>query len=70
MRGKDIPMMAFWTIYCHYDDLVMSFDFNIAPMIFMDLMNWVFRSYIDSFVIVFIDDILVYSKNESDHMGH
>ena len=36
----------------------------------MDLMNWLFKNYLDSFIIMFIDDILVYSKNEDDHMGH
>ena len=48
----------------------MSFSLTNAPVAFMDLMNRVFQSYIDSFVIVFIDDILVYSKNEGEHMGH
>ena len=48
----------------------MSFSLTNAPVAFMDLMNKVFESYIDSFVIVFIDYILVYSKNEGEHMGH
>ena len=48
----------------------MSFGLTNAPVTFMDLMNRVFRSYQDSFVIVFIDDILVYSENEGDHMDH
>ena len=48
----------------------MSFGLNNAPVAFMDLMNMVFQDYLDAFVIVFIDDILVYSKNEDDHMGH
>ena len=48
----------------------MSFDLTNAPVAFMDLMNRVFQNYLNSFVIVFIDDIRVYSKNEEDHMGH
>ena len=70
MREKDISKTAFRTRYGHYDFLVMSFSLTNAPATFMDLINRVFRNYVDSFVIVFIDDILVYSKNESDHMGH
>ena len=60
--------MTFGTRYGNYEFLVMSFSLTNAPVAFMDLMNKVFESYIDSFVIVFIDDILVYSKNEGDHM--
>ena len=48
----------------------MSFGLTNAPTTFMDFMNRVFQNYLDSFVIIFIDDILVYSKNEEDHMGH
>ena len=48
----------------------MSFGITNAPAAFMDLMNRLFQNYLDAFVIVFIDDILVYSKNEGDHMGH
>ena len=70
MRGEDIPKIAFWTRYGHYEFLVTSFGLANAPAAFMDLMNKVFRNYLDSFVILFIDDILVYSKNEKDHMGH
>ena len=49
---------------------MISFGLTNAPAAFMDLMNTVFRSYLDSFVIVFIDDILVYLMNESDHVEH
>ena len=62
--------MAFWTRYDHYEFLVMSFGLTNAPAAFMDLTNKVFQNYLDSLVIVFIDDILVHSKNEGDHMGH
>ena len=62
--------MAFRTIYDHYDFLIVSFGITNAPTTFMDLMNRVFQSYLDSFVIVFIDGILVYSRNKDDHMNH
>ena len=70
VRSEDIPKMAFLTRYGRYEFLVMSFGLTNAPMVFMDLMNRVFLSYLDSFVIVFIDNILVYSKNDGDHMDH
>ena len=70
MRGVDVPKTAFRTRYGHFEFLVMSFGLTNAPTAFMDLMNRVFRNYLDSFVIVFIDDILIYSKSEDDHMNH
>jgi len=70
VRGVDVPKTAFQTSYGLFEFLVMSFGLTNAPAAFMDLMNRVFRNYLDSFVIVFIDDILIYSKSEDDHMNH
>ena len=67
MRGEDISKMAFQTKYGHYEFLVMSFGLTSSLAAFMDLMNRAFRIYLDSIVIVFIDDILVYLKNEGAH---
>ena len=64
VRGEDIPKMTFKTRYGHSEFLVMSFGLSNDPATFIDLMNRVIRNYIDYFVIVFIDDILVYSKIE------
>ena len=70
MRGEDVPKTTFWTRYRHYEFLVMFFGLTNALIAFMDLMNRVSQNYLDSFVIVFIDEILVYSKNKGDHMGY
>ena len=61
VRGEDVPNTAFQTRYGHSELLVMYFDLTNAPVEFMDLMNRVFWNYLELFVIVFIDDILVYS---------
>lgn len=70
MRRKDVLKTVFHTRYGHYEFQVMPFGLTNAPTAFMDLMNRVFRPYLDLFMIVFIDDILVYSKDEEKHAKH
>jgi hypothetical protein len=70
IRPQDIPKTAFSTRYGLYEYLFMSFGLTNAPAYFMYLMNSVFLPELDKFMIVFIDDILVYSKNEEDHAEH
>ena len=70
IRSNDISKTTFKTRYGYYVFLVMPFGLTNAPAAFMDLMNLVFHPYLDRFVIVFIHDILVYSKSEDDHAKH
>lgn len=69
-KTEDVPKTAFRTRCGHYEFLVMSFRLTNAPAAFMDLMNHVFRPVLDKFAIVFINDILVYSRSSKEHAKH
>ncbi|CAA7013913.1 unnamed protein product, partial [Microthlaspi erraticum] len=66
----DVRKTAFRTSYGHFEFVVMPFGLTNAPAAFMRLMNDVFREYLDVFVIIFIDDILVYSRSQEEHATH
>nr|GEV84312.1 putative reverse transcriptase domain-containing protein [Tanacetum cinerariifolium] len=70
VHEDDIPKTAFRMRYGHFEFTVMPFGLTNAPTVFMDLMNWVCKSYLDKFVIVFIDDIMIYSKMKQEHEVH
>jgi hypothetical protein len=70
IRESDIPKTTFRTRYGLYEYIVMSFGLMNAPAYFMYLMNKVFVEYLDKFVVVFIDDILIFLKIEEDHETH
>ena len=70
MREEDVEKTTFRTRYGHYEFVVMPFGLTNAPAVFMDLMNRVCRTMLDRLVIVFIDDILVYSKTRDHHEEH
>ena len=70
ISDENIPKTVFDTRYGHYEFLVMSYRLTNAPAAFIDLMNRIFEGYLDKFFIVFIDDILVYSKIKEEHEDH
>jgi hypothetical protein len=70
IKDEDINNTAFRKRYGHYDFTVVLFGLTNTPVVFMYLMNGVFRDYLDKFVIVFLDEILVYSKLEEEHEQH
>lgn len=67
---EDVPKTAFLSWYGPYEFRVITFVLTNAPTVFMDLINKVFREFLDQFVIMFIDDILVYSRTEEEHVEH
>ena len=70
IKEEDINKTAFRTRYGHYEFTVVPFGLSNAPTVFMCLMNGVFREYLDKFVIVFLDEILIYSKSEEENVKH
>ena len=70
VRGTNIPKTAFRTCYGHFEFTVMPFRLTKAPTAFMDLMHRVFQPYLDQFIMVFMDDILIYFQSEEEHEDH
>jgi hypothetical protein len=70
IKEKDIIKTSFITWYGNYEFTVVTFGLSNAPIVFMCLMNGIFKEYVDKFVIVFLDDIIIYSKSEEEHAQH
>ena len=70
VRDTDIPKTAFRTRYGHFEFTVIPFELKNAPAAFMDLMHRIFQPYLDQFVVVFVDKILIYSRSEWEHEYH
>ena len=70
IREEDVNKIAFWTPYGHYEFVVIPSSLTNAPATLMCLMNNIFNKYLDQFVLIFIDDILIYSRKEEEHQQH
>ena len=70
VKKVDIPKTTFRMRYGHFEFTVMTFGLTNSPAVFMDLMHRVFQPYLDQFVVVFVDDILIYSKSKEEHESH
>ena len=70
VRPEDVQKTAFRSRYGHYEDMVMPFGVTNAPAVLMDYMNRIFQPWLDKFIVVFIDDILIYSRTRKEHVDH
>jgi len=70
VKADDVQKTSFRSRYGHYKYVVMPFGVTNAPTVFMDYMNQIFRPFLNKFVVVFIDDILIYSKTQEEHAEH